>query len=111
MEKIKKYRYPGINSFETTDTDIFFGREDDRKKLAELVEIEKNVLLYSRSGLGKSSLLKAALIPELSTIGYQSYYIRLGSYQKNSLPPVQNVLRRTILSEHKQLPVTFLQNS
>ncbi len=109
MESIKKYRYPGINSFETTDTDIFFGREDDRKRLVELVEIEKNVLLYSRSGLGKSSLFKAALIPELSIRGYQSFYIRLGLYQEDSLSPIQNVLRKTVLSEQKQLPVTFLQ--
>ncbi|MBD0395790.1 MAG: ATP-binding protein, partial [Microcoleus sp. C1-bin4] len=109
MEKIKKYRYPGINSFETTDADIFYGREDDRKKLADLVEIEKTVLVYSRSGLGKSSLLKAALMPELTLRGYRPYYIRLGLFQENSLSPVQNIIRRTVLQELKQLPNTFLQ--
>jgi hypothetical protein len=35
---------PGINSFDTTDEDIFFGRENDRKQLAEAVEIEKSML-------------------------------------------------------------------
>jgi hypothetical protein len=107
-----KYRYPGINSFDTEDEDIFFGRENDRKQLAEAVEIEKSMLLYARSGMGKSSLLKAALIPELLKKGYQSYYIRLGAYQateeQQSLPPLQTLLRKTVLAKQKQLPQTFL---
>lgn len=109
MEKRVKYRYPGINSFETNDTDIFFGRNDDRQKLADLTEIEKSVLMYARSGLGKSSLLKAALIPELQARGYQPYYIRLGLHQENNLSPVQNIIRRTVIAGLKQLPATFLQ--
>lgn len=108
MTAAKKYRYPGINSFETADTDIFFGREEDRQLLADRVEIEKNLLLYSRSGLGKSSLLKAALIPELATRGFQSFYIRLGLYQEGSLPPVQSTLRRSILTNPTGQPITFL---
>lgn len=108
MAEGKKYRYPGINPFETGDTDIFFGRDEDRRKLADLVEVEKSTLLYSRSGLGKSSLLKAALIPELTIRGYQTFYIRLGLCQNDSLPPVQTILRRTVLAEQKGAPVTFL---
>lgn len=104
----KKYRYPGIRSFETEDSDIFFGREDDRKKLAALVETEKTVLLYSRSGLGKSSLVKAALIPELEANGYRCYYVRLGLHQPESFSPVQNVLKRTILAQETKPANTFL---
>jgi hypothetical protein len=104
-----RYRYPGINSFDTEDEDIFFGRENDRKQLAAAVEIKKLTLLYARSGMGKSSLLKAALIPELLTKGYTPHYIRLGAYQEqHSLPPLQTVLRKTALKTEKKLPDTFL---
>lgn len=100
----ERYRYPGINYFDTNDTDIFFGRTDDRLKLADKVEMEKTVLLYSRSGLGKTSLLKAALIPELIQRGYHPYYIKLGLYSADSISPVVNIIRNTI----QQPPHTFL---
>ena len=105
----KKYRYPGIRSFETEDSDIFFGREDDRKKLSALVETEKTVLLYSKSGLGKSSLVKAALIPELEANGYRCYYIRFGLHQPQSFSPVQNILKRTMLEQRTESGNTFLK--
>ena len=105
-----KYRYPGISSFETTDEDIFFGRENDRRQLTNAVTVKKSLLLYARSGMGKSSLLKAALIPELLNKGYLPYYVRLGAYQEaHSLPPTQTLLRRTVLKDNKQLPTTCLQ--
>jgi hypothetical protein len=109
MEETKKYRYPGINSFDTDDIDIYFGRKNDRIRLADRVEVEKNILLYSRSGLGKTSLLKAGLLPELSERGFHPFYIRLGLYQQGSLSPVQHVIRKTILQDQKALPATFLQ--
>jgi hypothetical protein len=63
--------------------------------------------------MGKSSLLKAALIPELLKKGYQSYYIRLWAYQatetQQNLPPLQTLLRKTVLAKQKQQPATFLQ--
>lgn len=109
MEETVRYRYPGISSFEKEDADIFFGREDDRVKLADLIETERLVLLYSRSGLGKTSLLKAALIPELTQRGYHPFYIRHGLYHEGILTPVQTVIRKTVLQDQKLLPDTFLQ--
>jgi hypothetical protein len=105
-----KYRYPGISSFETTDEDIFFGRENDRRQLTNAVTVKKSLLLYARSGMGKSSLLKAALIPELLNKGYLPYYVRLGVYQEtHSLPLTQTLLRRTVLKDNKEPLNTWLQ--
>lgn len=100
----EKFRYPGINYFDTNDADIFFGRNEDRMKLTDKVEIEKTVLLYSRSGLGKTSLLKAGLIPELNERGYQSFYIKPGVYNADTITPVVNIIRNTV----QQAQPTFL---
>jgi hypothetical protein len=80
-------RYPGVKPFETDEQNIFFGRSNDINTLYDLVGLEKTVLLYSKSGLGKSSLINAGLIPKLNedkNINYKHFIIRLGVYKKDN---------------------------
>ncbi len=58
-------RYPGALPFNSKQQNIFYGRDKDIEKLLTLIQVEKQVLLYSKSGLGKTSLLEAGVIPEL----------------------------------------------
>lgn len=58
-------RYPGPLAFSTEQENIFFGRDDDIKELSDLIFVERKVLLYSKSGYGKSSLLNAGVEPKL----------------------------------------------
>lgn len=62
----KQYRYPGTRPFSKNDRHLFFGRNNDIKQLSELIVIEKLVVLFSKSGYGKSSLLNAGVIPRLT---------------------------------------------
>lgn len=55
--------FKGASSYE--DGDSFYGRENEVKELTSLVRNESLTLLFSRSGTGKSSLLKAGLFPAL----------------------------------------------
>ncbi len=63
MSKI--YRYPGSTPFTEEYAGLFFGRDEDIDNLATLVSVEKLVVLYGKSGLGKSSLLSAGVLPKL----------------------------------------------
>lgn len=58
-------RYPGARPFEEEQADIFEGRHEATRELYRLVRQEKLVVLYARSGVGKSSLLRAGLLPLL----------------------------------------------
>ncbi|PIE86304.1 MAG: hypothetical protein CSA05_01315 [Bacteroidia bacterium] len=58
-----KNRYPGLQPFTFEDRNIFFGRDEDCDALVELISIKNQVVLHSKSGFGKSSLLNAAIIP------------------------------------------------
>ncbi len=62
--------YPGLRQFESTDAARFFGREDLTAhliaRLAEQVSANAPLLVFGASGAGKSSLLRAGLIPALS---------------------------------------------
>ena len=72
--------YVGITYFKREHAPIFFGRERDVKKLYEnsiMVLKEKQILLlYGQSGVGKSSLLNASLIPRLEYQGWNVVYMR-----------------------------------
>lgn len=63
---MKRNRYPGTRSFQQQDADIFFGREEDKKKLLQLIRLEQMLVLYGKSGLGKTSLLNAGVLPLLN---------------------------------------------
>ena len=57
--------YVGPRSFERAQRGFFFGRDDEADELVSLLTAHPMVLVYSQSGAGKTSLLKAKLIPKL----------------------------------------------
>ncbi|MER6029517.1 helix-turn-helix domain-containing protein [Streptomyces sp. NPDC001851] len=57
--------YRGLARFETGDQDVFFGRDQLTAQLAERVHAHRLVAVVGSSGSGKSSLLRAGLIPLL----------------------------------------------
>lgn len=93
MQEQKTYRYPGLKPFSVTERNIFFGRKEDTRKLHQQILVENQVLVYARSGLGKSSLLNAGVIPLLDEAGnFQPLRVRFGAYSKqNSMPLVDQV--------------------
>ena len=60
-----KNPYIGPRPFEEEDSPNFFGRKDERDKLTSLLVSHRVVLFYAPSGAGKTSLIKAAVIPEM----------------------------------------------
>lgn len=57
------YRYPGFRPFYDNDIDrhLFFGRDKEKEALLYKGLADNLVVLYARSGLGKTSLLNAGL--------------------------------------------------
>jgi tetratricopeptide (TPR) repeat protein len=65
--------YVGPRPFELKDRDIFFGREEEARDLLSLVIANNVVLVYSQSGVGKTSLLNARLVPMLEEKGFEVF--------------------------------------
>ena len=57
--------WPGLESFQEDERAFFFGRERESAALLEHVLDAAVTVLYGRSGLGKTSLLRAGLFPRL----------------------------------------------
>jgi Leucine-rich repeat (LRR) protein len=96
---MNQYRYPGAVPFETKDKDIFFGRENDTERFISLLNVEKLIVLYAKSGLGKSSLVRAGVIPQLQTMQERyahAWRVRFTSYEKGkSQTPLQKLQTET----------------
>jgi uncharacterized protein YjbI with pentapeptide repeats len=81
--------YPGTAPFQDRKEDrlIFFGREQEISRLKALVLSEQHVLLFARSGLGKTSLINAGLLEELRESGFFPIVVR-ASYSLEEGPIV-----------------------
>lgn len=58
-------RYPGVKYFTKADNDIFCGREKEIAQLFTQIMFSRIVVLHADSGSGKSSLVRAGLLPEV----------------------------------------------
>jgi hypothetical protein len=67
----KRPPYPGLLAFDEADAAIYFGRDDDIRRLIERLNARraqggaKLVAVLGASGAGKSSLLRAGVLPRL----------------------------------------------
>ena len=100
---MKQYRYPGAKPFTTQQQSLFFGREKEQGQLLQLIRLEPVVVLYSKSGLGKSSLLNAAIMPRLEEDGvYGPLAVRFGAWTEQSDRSPLKAIREILLEGHDQ---------
>ncbi len=62
---IKSSPYKGLNRFNAADRDRFYGRDKLIKRLLDAVNVSGLILVTGASGSGKSSVIRAGVIPEL----------------------------------------------
>jgi sulfatase modifying factor 1 len=74
-----KHRYPGIHSFTADEQDLFFGRDREKKELYRLISLNEAVVLFGKSGTGKTSLLQAGVGPMLAERRLQPVKLRLNN--------------------------------
>jgi formylglycine-generating enzyme required for sulfatase activity len=68
--------YKFLDYFEARDVPIFYGRELEAPALQRQIMAHKLTVLYGASGVGKTSLLQAGVIPRLHEDGYTPFYVR-----------------------------------
>lgn len=74
-----KNRYPGIHAFTADDSPIFYGRSREIKELFRLAVLNNVVVLFGKSGTGKTSLLQAGVAPLLNERFLQPVKLRLNN--------------------------------
>ena len=75
----QRNRYPGAQPFSDDDVSrkVFFGRDSAARELADKILANRVVTVYARSGLGKTSLLKAGIAALLREEGCLPLFVRV----------------------------------
>lgn len=57
--------YLGLNPFSEKDAPFFFGRDEQKRAIARNLRVSRLTVLLGESGVGKSSILQAGVVPQL----------------------------------------------
>ena len=80
----------GLASFTEETRDYFYGREAEVAELARRVQRKLLTVLFGQSGLGKTSILRAGLVPKLRIQGYCPVYVRI-DYGRDAPEPADQI--------------------
>jgi len=69
--------WPGLRPYESHEQARFFGRQSELADLGQRIKRRTTTVLFAESGIGKTSLLKAGLIPLLRGEGLLPIYLHL----------------------------------
>jgi hypothetical protein len=89
--RIAPYPYPGLRSFDTEEGEIFFGRDRNVEAVRKLLAENRVVAVLGGSGSGKSSLLRAGLLPHLNT--KRRIQGRIGNWHSTEFRPRKEPLK------------------
>src|SRR5580658_9296098 len=67
----------GLASFTEETRGFFYGRDEEVAELARRVQRKLLTVLFGQSGLGKTSILRAGLVPRLRSQWYCPIYVRI----------------------------------
>jgi hypothetical protein len=93
-----KSPYRFLDFYTTDDSENFFGRERETKILVADILVSRLVILFARTGTGKTSLINAGVRPILRSRGFETYYIRV---EKDPTQAALDVLNKDPLLDGK----------
>jgi hypothetical protein len=97
----------GLFSYTEETRGYFHGRDEEAAELARRVQRKNLTVLFGQSGLGKTSLLRAGLVPRLRGEGFCPVYVRVDYSAESPAPSEQikqAIFRATAAAGHWSRP-------
>ena len=95
--------WKGLNYYSEEDQDLFFGRDREIKEFVKFIDRDVLSILFATSGIGKTSLLRAGVLPLLRSSGKFPVVVRL--LYGDGLPSPKEQLITTLIEEAKKFQV------
>jgi photosystem II stability/assembly factor-like uncharacterized protein len=96
------YRYPGAQPFRDDEFSrrTFFGREPASMALIDQILANRLVVVYAKSGLGKTSLLNAGVAPRLREADSLPLFVRVNDIQRGPMTSLLEGIRAEAERQH-----------
>jgi hypothetical protein len=89
----------GLASFTESSSSYFHGREEEVAELVRRVQRKTLTILFGQSGLGKTSILNAGVVPRLRGQGFCPVYVRI-DYAEGTPSPSEQI-KQAVLKESR----------
>ena len=89
-----RHPWPGLAAYDEASSSFFCGRNEETTELLRLIRLAPLTVVYSKSGLGKTSLLQAGLFPLMRPEHYLPIYLRVDFSDGAKDAPLKQVMRR-----------------
>lgn len=96
----EQHPWLGLDSFTEETRGYFYGREAEVAELSRRVQRKLLTILFGQSGLGKTSILRAGIVPKLRPNGYCPVYVRI-DYARESPPPSEQIKQAIFRATHE----------
>ena len=98
----RRTRYPGAQPFvdDAVSRRMFFGRDEASKSLTDQILANQIVVIYAKSGLGKTSLLNAGVAPRLRDEDYLPLSVRVNDISRGPLVSVLDGVKAEAQRQH-----------
>src|SRR5512136_1283126 len=102
--------YRGLQPYTEENEEIFFGRDAEKAILIDKLLSEKLSLLFAATGVGKSSLLQAAVMPELKRPAHEN--LDVVYYKDWVTDPLQGLPQKIldVLKTRSKIAADFVPN-
>jgi tetratricopeptide (TPR) repeat protein len=91
----------GLDSFSEETRGYFHGREEEIAELARRVQRKVLAVLFGQSGLGKTSILRAGIVPRLRREGFCPVYVRI-DYSRDAPAPSEQIKQAIFRATEEQ---------
>ena len=109
MNLIERNPWKGLDTYH--EGEILYGRDEDIRKLSQSVLGYDDTVLYGRSGIGKSSLLNAGILPAARIAGFVPIYIRLNhGYEGSYYGQIKNAIEESGVTIRSVSPVKDIEH-
>jgi len=112
IEVDREHPWLGLHSYSEDTIAYFHGRDEETGELCRRVQRKLLTVLFGQSGLGKTSLLRAGIVPRLRREDYCPIYVRV-DYAPDSPAPSeqikQAILRATAAAGHWTRPGSAIE--
>lgn len=86
-----QHPWPGPEAYDEASSDYFYGRKLESAEILRLIRLAPLTVVYGKSGLGKTSLLQAGLIPLLRPSHFIPVLKRLDFEEGLKEPPLEQM--------------------